>query len=102
MIHWVERLHVWFGLESGELIIICAMCALAVMCVKAILQNLTLAIVFYPLLVVSSIISVGLGRDYGMVGEWSHDTVPFLIASGCGMSLVTLVVLSFVAAVNRA
>lgn len=101
MMHLVDRIHTWFDLESGELIIICTMCMLAVLFVKIILQNVGLAIVFYPLLVVSSVISVGLGRDFGLVGEWTHDTVKFLIASGCGMSIVALVVLFFVAVANH-
>ena len=91
-----------FAVELEEFVIIAGMCLLAVVVVKAILQDTMLAVFFFPPLVISAILCVGIAKQYGFIGPWYRDTVPFLIASGMGMSLVAMVILFFVALANRA
>jgi hypothetical protein len=96
-----KQLNLLFALDSEEFMIIAMMCLLAAFFVKVILQNAMLAIAFYPALVVGALISIRVGREYGLVGQWFLDTVPFLVATGTGMSMVAVVVLSLVAFANR-
>ena len=101
MLTIVQQLNLLVALDTEEFVIIAFMCLLAALFVKMILQNGMLAFAFYPVLFIGALISVRVGREYGLVGQWFQDTVPFLLATGTGMSSVAVVVLAMVAVANR-
>jgi hypothetical protein len=77
------------------------MCVLGAYVLTQILKSVALGIAFFPVLLLSSIISVGIGMEYGFVGYWYNSMVPLLAAICVGMSVSTILLLAVIGLTNR-
>lgn len=95
------HLNLWFSIETEPLIMTAVVCLLGAYILTQILKNVTLGIAFYPVLLLSSVVSIGIGTEYGLVGYWYSSMAPLLAAICIGMSLSTLILLGGIAVFNR-
>jgi hypothetical protein len=98
----IEHLNLWMDIDTEPFMVTAAMSLLGAYVLTQILRNVALGIVFYPVLLVSSIISIGVGTQYGLVGSWYSSMVPVMAAIWIGMSASTMVLLFTIAIYNRA
>lgn len=98
----MDHLHVWMDIDTEPFMITAAMSLLGAYVLTQILRNMALGLAFYPILLVSSVISIGVGTQYGLVGNWYTSMVPVLAAIWIGMSASTMVLLFVIAIYNRA
>jgi hypothetical protein len=95
------KLHMWFSLDSEPFMLAAVMCLFGAYVLTQLLKNVALGLVYYPVMLVSSIAAIGLGTDYGLIGHW-QSSMTFVLAAIClGMSLSSVVLLSVMALCNR-
>ena len=83
----VDRVVLWFDIDSETLLLAAFMCWLGAYLLKELFDNLLVALAYYPVLFSVSIISIGIGRELGLIGDWYHSLLPIILAIGLGMSL---------------
>ena len=98
----IDHLNLWMDIDTEPFMVTAAMSLLGAYVLTQILRNAALGVAFYPILLVSSIISIGVGTQYGLVGSWYSNMVPVLAAIWIGMSASTMVLLFTIAIYNRA
>ncbi|MGH6874469.1 MAG: hypothetical protein ACREDW_05600 [Aestuariivirgaceae bacterium] len=98
----IEHLNLWLDIDTEPFMVSVAMSLLAAYVLTQILRNVALGIGFYPVLLASSIISIGVGTQYGLVGNWYSSMVGVLAAIWIGMSVSTMMLLCIIAIYNRA
>jgi hypothetical protein len=98
----MQHLNLLLDIDREPFLVSATMCLLGAYVLTQILRNAALGVVFYPILLVSSIISIGVGTQYGMVGHWYSSMVQVLAAIWIGMSVSTMVLLFVIALYNRA
>jgi hypothetical protein len=98
----MDHLNVWTDIDTEPLMVTAAMSLLGAYVLAQILRNVALGVAFYPILLVSSVISIGVGTQYGLVGDWYSSMVAVLAAIWIGMSASTMVLLCVIAIYNRA
>jgi hypothetical protein len=97
----VQHLNVWLDIDTEPFIISAIMSLLGAYVLTQILRNVALGVAFYPVLLASSIISIGVGTQYGLVGHWYGSMVAVLAAIWVGMSVSTMMLLFIIALYNR-
>jgi hypothetical protein len=95
------HLKLWFSIEAEPLILTAVMCLFGAYVLTQILKNVALGIAFYPVLLLSAVVSIGIGMEYGLVGYWYNSMAPLLAAICIGMSLSTLILLAIIAVYNH-
>jgi hypothetical protein len=98
----MDHLNLWMDIDTEPFMVTAAMSLLGAYVLTQILRNAALGIAFYPVLLISSIISIGVGTQYGLVGNWYSSMVAVLAAIWIGMSASTMVLLCIIAIYNRA
>lgn len=98
----MEHLNLWLDIDTEPFMVSATMSLLGAYVLTQILRNVALGIAFYPVLLASSIISIGVGTQYGMVGHWYGSMVAVLAAIWIGMSVSTMLLLFIIAIYNRA
>ena len=98
----IDHLNLWMDIDMEPFMVTAAMSLLGAYVLTQILRNVALGVAFYPILLVSSVISIGVGTQYGLVGSWYSNMVPVLAAIWIGMSASTMVLLFMIAIYNRA
>lgn len=99
---WISNhLQLWFSIDTEPLVLTAFMCLLAAYVLTQILKNVALGVAFFPVLFLSSVISIGIGMEYGLVGYWYNSMVPLLAAICVGMSASTIVLLAVIGFINR-
>lgn len=83
----MDRMALWSDLDSETLMLAGLMCWLGTYLMKELFDNLMAAFAYYPVLLVASIVSVGIGRELGLIGDWYHSLLPIILAIGLGMSI---------------
>jgi hypothetical protein len=97
----VQHLNVWLDIDTEPFIISAIMSLLGAYVLTQILRNVALGVAFFPILLASSIISIGVGTQYGLVGHWYGSMVAVLAAIWIGMSVSTMMLLFIIALYNR-
>jgi hypothetical protein len=95
------HLNLWFSIDTEPLVLTAVLCLFGTYVLTQILKNVALGLAFYPVLLSSSIVMIGVGTEYGLVGYWYNSMAPLLAAICIGMSLSTLVLLAIIAVYNR-
>jgi hypothetical protein len=98
----LTHLSIWFSIESEPLMLAALMCVFGAYVLTQLLKNIALGVFFYPVLLFSSVASIGMATDYGLIGHWNSSIVTLLAAICIGMSLSTVILLTIMAAYNRA
>lgn len=97
----LQQLGLWASIDSEPFVLAAIMCLVGAYVLSQMLKNVALGIVYYPVLVISSVISIGVGMQYGFIGHWS-SSMPSVLAAICiGMSSSALVLLGIIALLNR-
>ena len=98
----IEHLNLWMDIDTEPFMVTAAMSLLGAYAHLANFAECGPWYRFYPVLLVSSIISIGVGTQYGLVGSWYSSMVPVMAAIWIGMSASTMVLLFTIAIYNRA
>lgn len=101
MSYFLHKLAVWFSLDSEPFMLAAVMCLFGTYVLTQMLKNVALGLMYYPVMLVSSIVAIGLGTEYGFIGHW-QSSMTFVLAAICfGMSMSSIVLLSVMALSNR-
>jgi hypothetical protein len=96
-----DQLHLWFSLDSEPFLLAALMCLFGSYVISQVLRNAAAGIFFYPLLLTSSVVAIGIGTEHGIIGHWESSMTHILAAISLGMSASTVVLLSIIALYNR-
>jgi hypothetical protein len=77
------------------------MCWLGAYLLKELFDNLLMALACYPVLFSVSIVSIGIGRELGLIGDWYNSLLPIILAIGLGMSFSASVLFVTIVTVHR-
>jgi len=101
MSSFLHKLHVWFSLDSEPFMLAAVMCLFGAYVLTQLLKNVAVGLTYYPVMLVSSIVAIGIGTEYGLIGHW-QSSMSFVLAAIClGMSLSSILLLSAIALFNR-
>lgn len=91
----------WLSIDSEPFILTAILCLIGAYVMTQILKNTAMGILFYPVLLFSSVASIGIGTQLGLIGYW-YTSMPLVLAAICvGMSLSAIVLLGAIAIYNR-
>jgi hypothetical protein len=96
-----DQLHLWFSLDSEPFLLTSMMCMFGAYMLRQIVKNVVIAVVFYPVLLTSSVAAIGIGTEHGLIGHWQSSMVHLLAAITVGMCSSTIVLLGIIAFYNR-
>jgi hypothetical protein len=98
---FLHNLNRWLSIDSEPFILTAIMCLIGAYVMTQILKNTAMGILFYPVLLFSSVASIGIGMQLGLIGYW-YNSMPLVLAAICfGMSLSAIVLLGAIAIYNR-
>jgi hypothetical protein len=97
----MDRMVLWFNTDSETLLLAGFMCWLGAYLLKELFDNLLVAFAFYPVLFSVSIVSIGIGRELGLIGDWYNSLLPIILAIGIGMSFSASVLFLTIVTVHR-
>jgi hypothetical protein len=101
MSYFLHKLAVWFSLDSEPFMLAAIMCLFGAYVLTQILKNVALGLLYYPVMLVSSIVAIGIAGEYGFIGHW-QSSMSFVLAAICfGMTMSSIVLLSVMAVCNR-
>ena len=83
----IDRVVLWFDIDSETMLLVAFMCWLGAYLMKELFDNLLAGFAFYPVLFSVSIIAIGIGRELGLIGDWYNSLLPIIVAIGLGMTL---------------
>ena len=96
-----EKLQIWFSLDSEPFMLAAIMCLVGTYVLTQLLKNVALGLLYYPVMLVSSVVAIGLATDFGFIGHW-QSSMSFVLAAICfGMSMSSIAFLSVIALLNR-
>jgi hypothetical protein len=96
-----QKLQIWFSLDSEPFMLAAFMCLFGAYVLTQLLKNVALGLLYYPVMLVSSIAAIGVATDYGFIGHW-QSSMSFVLAAICfGMSTSSILFLSTIALFNR-
>jgi hypothetical protein len=96
-----EKLQIWFSLDSEPFMLAAIMCLFGTYVLTQLLKNVALGLLYYPVMLVSSVVAIGLATDFGFIGHW-QSSMSFVLAAICfGMSMSSIAFLSVIALLNR-
>jgi hypothetical protein len=97
----LEKLQVWFSIDSEPVMLAAVMCLLGTYVLTQLLKNVALGLLYYPVMLLSSVVAMGLATDYGFIGHWQSSMSIVLAAICFGMSSSSILFLSVLALFNR-
>ena len=84
---YMDRVVLWFDTDSETMLLAAVMCWLGAYLLKGLFDNFIVAFAYYPVLFSASIVSVGIGRELGLIGDWYNSLLMIILAIGIGMTL---------------
>jgi hypothetical protein len=97
----LEKLQIWFSIDSEPVMLAAVMCLLGTYVLTQLLKNVALGLLYYPVMLLSSVVAMGLATDYGFIGHWQSSMSIVLAAICFGMSSSSILFLSVLALFNR-
>jgi hypothetical protein len=97
----LDRLILWFDIESETLLLAGFMCWLGAYLLKEMFDSILAALAYYPVLFSVSVVSIGIGRELGLIGDWYNSLLPIIVAIGAGMSLAAALLFLAIVTVHR-
>ena len=97
----LEKLQIWFSIDSEPVMLAAVMCLVGTYVLTQLLKNVALGLLYYPVMLLSSVVAMGLATDYGFIGHWQSSMSIVLAAICFGMSTSSILFLSVLALVNR-
>jgi hypothetical protein len=97
----LQHFGLWVSIDSEPIMLAAAMCVVGAYVLTQMLKNVALGVVYYPVLVISSVVCIGLGMQFGFIGHWYSSMASVLAAICIGMSLSAMILLGVMALLNR-
>lgn len=96
-----DKLQIWFSLDSEPFMLAAVMCLFGTYVLIQLLKNVALGLLYYPVMLISSVVAIGLATDYGFIGHWQSSMSIVLAAICFGMSTSSIIFLGAMAFFNR-
>ena len=74
----VEKLQIWFSIDSEPVMLAAVMCLLGTYVLTQLLKNVALGLLYYPVMLLSSVVAMGLATDYGFIGHPFRKDFPLI------------------------
>jgi hypothetical protein len=98
---FVERVVLWFDIDSETLLLVGFMCWLGAYFLKEMFDSILAGLAYYPVLFSVSVASIGIGRELGLIGDWYNSLLPIIVAIGLGMSFSAALLFLAIVTVHR-
>jgi hypothetical protein len=97
----LDRLVLWFDTDNETLLLAGFMCWLGSYLMKGLFDSPLIAFAFYPVLFSVSIVTIGIGSELGLIGDWYNSLLQIIVAIGLAMSLSAALLFFAVVTIHR-